>query len=46
MPDGSRVGLFPGGGEERLPHLVGRVRALEMVLGANDFYGDTGERNS
>src|ERR1700716_1940027 len=42
------VGLHPGGGgTERLPHLVGRGRALEIVLGANDFdresaaqYGD------
>src|SRR5690349_8775697 len=31
------VGLHPGGGgAERLPHLVGRGRALEIVLGAND----------
>src|SRR5439155_25194720 len=32
------------GGTERLPHLVGRGRALEIVLGANDFDGDTAER--
>jgi enoyl-CoA hydratase/carnithine racemase len=32
-----------GGGAERLPHLVGRGRALEIVLGANDFDGDTAE---
>ena len=39
------VGLHPGGGgTERLPHLVGRGRALEIVLGANDFNGDTAER--
>ena len=38
------VGLHPGGGTERLPHLVGRGRALEIVLGANDFDGDTAER--
>jgi len=39
------VGLHPGGGgAERLPHLVGRGRALEIVLGANDFDGDTAER--
>src|SRR5438445_12996943 len=31
-------------GTERLPHLVGRGRALEIVLGANDFDGDTAER--
>jgi enoyl-CoA hydratase/carnithine racemase len=33
--------LHPGGGTERLPPLVGRGRALEIVLGANDFDGDT-----
>ena len=39
------VGLHPGGGgTERLPHLVGRGRALEIVLSANDFDGDTAER--
>src|SRR3979490_1549397 len=39
------VGVHPGGGgAERLPHLVGRGRALEIVLGANDFDGDTAER--
>jgi enoyl-CoA hydratase/carnithine racemase len=39
------VGLHPGGGgTERLPHLVGRSRALEIVLGGNDFDGDTAER--
>jgi enoyl-CoA hydratase/carnithine racemase len=32
-----------GGGTERLPHLVGRGRALEIVLGASDFDGDTAE---
>ena len=37
--------LHPGGGgTERLPHLVGRGRALEIVLSANDFNGDTAER--
>jgi enoyl-CoA hydratase/carnithine racemase len=36
------VGVHPGGGgTERLPPLVGRGRALEIVLGANDFDGDT-----
>src|SRR6202790_1679221 len=36
------VGLHPGGGgTERLPPLLGRGRALEIVLGANDFDGDT-----
>src|SRR3989441_10167004 len=39
------VGLHPGGGgAERLPHLVGRGRALEIVLGGNDFDGDMAER--
>src|SRR6266699_418052 len=39
------VGVHPGGGgTERLPHLVGRGRALEIVLGAKDFDGDTAER--
>jgi len=39
------AGVHPGGGgTERLPHLVGRGRALEIVLGANDFDGDTAER--
>src|SRR5438128_3890048 len=39
------VGVHPGGGgTERLQHLVGRGRAVEIVLGANDFDGDTAER--
>src|SRR6201998_1306835 len=39
------VGLHPGGGgTERLPHLVGRGRALEIILSSNDFDGDTAER--
>jgi enoyl-CoA hydratase/carnithine racemase len=39
------VGVHPGGGgTERLPQMVGRGRALEIVLGANDFDGDTAER--
>src|SRR5256884_6122363 len=39
------AGVHPGGGgTERLPLLVGRGRALEIVLGANDFDGDTAER--
>src|SRR5947208_7926165 len=39
------VGLHPGGGgTERLPQLVGRGRALEIVLSANDFDGATAER--
>src|SRR6476619_1504386 len=39
------VGVHPGGGgTERLPHLVGRGRALEIILAANDFAGGTAER--
>src|SRR6266852_2064436 len=39
------VGVHPGGGgAERLPHLVGRGRAFEIILGANDFDGDIAER--
>lgn len=39
------VGVHPGGGgTERLPHLVGRGRAMEIILGANDFDGATAER--
>ncbi len=38
------VGLHPGGGgTQRLPRLVGRGRALEIILGANDFDGRTAE---
>src|ERR1700760_2078232 len=39
------VGLHPGGGgAERLPALVGRGRALEIILSANDFSGDLAEQ--
>lgn len=39
------VGVHPGGGgAERLPHLVGRGRALEIVLSGNDFDGELAER--
>ena len=38
-------GLIPGGGAlERLPLLVGRARAIEIVLGADDFDATTAER--
>src|SRR6185436_1532093 len=38
------VGLHPGGGgTERLPPLVGRGRALEIILSGNDFDGETAE---
>jgi enoyl-CoA hydratase/carnithine racemase len=39
------VGLVPGGGAmEWLPRLVGRSRALEFVLSADDFDADIAER--
>jgi enoyl-CoA hydratase/carnithine racemase len=39
------AGLIPGGGGmERLPSLVGRARALEIILGADDFDAATAER--
>jgi enoyl-CoA hydratase/carnithine racemase len=39
------VGLIPGGGGlEWLPRLVGRSRALEIALSADDFDADIGER--
>src|SRR6202021_3543378 len=39
------VGLVPGGGAlEWLPRVVGRSRALEIVLSADDFDADIAER--
>ncbi|QBR01491.1 enoyl-CoA hydratase/isomerase family protein [Paraburkholderia pallida] len=39
------TGLIPGGGAlQRLPLLVGRARALEIILGADDFDATTAER--
>ncbi|MFD7757870.1 enoyl-CoA hydratase/isomerase family protein [Streptomyces sp. NPDC056661] len=39
------AGVIPGaGGTERLPWLSGRGRALEIILGADDFDADTAER--
>src|SRR5271170_1014635 len=36
------AGMFPGGGAlERLPLLVGRARALEIILGSDDFDAET-----
>src|SRR5215469_5282551 len=38
------VGLIPGGGPmARLPRLMGRGRALEVLLGADDIRGDLAE---
>ena len=39
------AGLVPGGGPmARLPRLIGRGRALEVLLGADDIDGDLAER--
>ena len=39
------AGLVPGGGPmARLPRLIGRGRALEVLLGADDIRGDVAER--
>jgi enoyl-CoA hydratase/carnithine racemase len=39
------VGIIPGGsGTQRLPRLVGRARALEIVLGGADLDADTADR--
>ena len=39
------VGLVPGGGStQRLPRLVGRGRALEVLVGCDDFSAEQAER--
>jgi enoyl-CoA hydratase/carnithine racemase len=39
------MGLVPGGGGlERLPLLIGRARAMEVIVGADDFDADTAEK--
>lgn len=39
------TGILPGGGgAERLPRLIGRDRALEAILGSQDYDAETAER--
>ncbi len=39
------LGIIPGGtGTQRLPRLVGRARALEIILSGNDLDAETAER--
>jgi len=39
------IGLVPGGGStQRLPRLIGRARALEVLVGCNDFSAQLAER--
>jgi enoyl-CoA hydratase/carnithine racemase len=39
------IGLVPGGGAtQRLPRLIGRGRALEVLLGCNDLSAELAER--
>jgi enoyl-CoA hydratase/carnithine racemase len=39
------IGIIPGGGgTQRLPRVMGQARALEVVLGCNDFTAEVAER--
>ena len=39
------LGIIPGGGgTQRLPHLVGRSRAMEIVVGGSDYPAELAER--
>jgi enoyl-CoA hydratase/carnithine racemase len=39
------LGILPGGtGTQRLPRLIGRGRALEVILGSDDLDAETAER--
>ena len=39
------LGILPGGtGSQRLPRIVGRARALEVILGAEDFGAELAEQ--
>jgi enoyl-CoA hydratase/carnithine racemase len=39
------IGLVPGGGStQRLPRLIGRARALEVLVGCDDFSAELAER--
>jgi len=39
------LGILPGGcGTQRLPRLIGRGRAIEVILGADDLDAETAER--
>jgi enoyl-CoA hydratase/carnithine racemase len=39
------TGVIPGGGGlDRLPRLIGRARAMEVIMGSEDYDADTAER--